>query len=433
MRATTCQTPTDPKDVPYPPFWIVTPKPLSAEPGMHRFVWDFHVGDPDGPLAAPGTYVVRLSLGGSTYSQHLVLRRDPRIAATDADLIAQTTLALEVEALGKRVALARADAKTLRAANPAAVPRIDAIVGAAHARDPDDSTDAGGAVPSATLRSDAGLLESWKRRSKVPTRVRRRTSAARGSRSPRERNARSRRSTRFVAACKSGDDGAPRRTRALLGIALPLPAGSADESAIGAHGAVATDQRLASETGIRVLRAGGNAVDAAVAIGYTLAVTFPEAGNLGGGGFMLVRLANRDAHFIDFRETAPAAATAHMYLDAHGNVVPDASVVGPLSAGVPGSVAGLEYARAKYGTQPRHELMRDALAYAERGFPTERCGCEGARARAETLSSVSEQALRYSPPAATRLRRERCCGNPTSPERCSRIDAEGAARVLHGR
>jgi len=155
----------------------------------------------------------------------------------------------------------------------------------------------------------------------------------------------------------------------LLGSSLPLPAVSADERAIGARGAVATDQRLASATGIRVLRAGGNAVDAAVAIGYTLAVTFPEAGNLGGGGFMLVRLANGDAHFIDFRETAPAAATANMYLDAHGDVVPDASVVGPLSAGVPGSVAGLEYARAKYGTLSRHELIRDALAYAERGFP----------------------------------------------------------------
>jgi gamma-glutamyltranspeptidase/glutathione hydrolase len=170
----------------------------------------------------------------------------------------------------------------------------------------------------------------------------------------------------------------------LLCVALPLPAGSADESAIGAHGAVATDQRLASETGIRVLRAGGNAVDAAVAIGYTLAVTFPEAGNLGGGGFMLVRLANGGTHFIDFREMAPAAARANMYLDAHGNVVPDASVVGPLSAGVPGSVAGFEYARDKYGTLSRHELMRDALEYAERGFPLSATDAK-ALARGRTL------------------------------------------------
>ena len=151
-------TPTDPKDVPFPPFWIVTPKPPSAAPGMHRFVWDFHVGDADGPLAAPGTYVVRLSLGGKTYSQHLLLRRDPRIAATDADLIAQTTLALQVEALAKRVERARSDAKGLRAANPAAASRIDAIAGAVRSRDPDDSTDAGGAAPTATLRTDANLL-----------------------------------------------------------------------------------------------------------------------------------------------------------------------------------------------------------------------------------------------------------------------------------
>jgi gamma-glutamyltranspeptidase/glutathione hydrolase len=217
----------------------------------------------------------------------------------------------------------------------------------------------------------------------------------------------------------------------LLGIALPLPAGSADESAIGAHGAVATDQRLASETGIRVLRAGGNAVDAAVAIGYTLAVTFPEAGNLGGGGFMLVRLANRDAHFIDFRETAPAAATAHMYLDAHGNVVPDASVVGPLSAGVPGSVAGLEYARAKYGTQPRHELMRDALAYAERGFPL-------SDADAKTLARGRKLLLRFPTTAAiftaggdtfaagTMFRQ------PDLDRTLRRIDAEGAAGFYTG-
>jgi gamma-glutamyltranspeptidase/glutathione hydrolase len=217
----------------------------------------------------------------------------------------------------------------------------------------------------------------------------------------------------------------------LLGIALPLPAGSADESAIGVHGAVATDQGLASETGIRVLRAGGNAVDAAVAIGYTLAVTFPEAGNLGGGGFMLVRLANGDAHFIDFRETAPAAATAHMYLDAHGNVVPDASVVGPLSAGVPGSVAGLEYARAKYGSRPRHELIRDALAYADRGFPL-------SDADAKTLARGRKLLLRFPTTAAiftaggdtfaagTMLRQ------PDLARTLRRIDAEGAAGFYTG-
>ena len=146
------------------------------------------------------------------------------------------------------------------------------------------------------------------------------------------------------------------------------PAPRLETTATGAHGAVATDQRLASETGLRILRRGGNAVDAAVAIGYTLAVTYPAAGNLGGGGFMLVRFAKGDSHFIDFRETAPSAATAGMYLDAAGDVAPGRSTVGPLSAGVPGSVAGLEYARSKYGSLSRHELIRDAIDDAEGGF-----------------------------------------------------------------
>jgi gamma-glutamyltranspeptidase/glutathione hydrolase len=217
----------------------------------------------------------------------------------------------------------------------------------------------------------------------------------------------------------------------LLGIALPLPAGSADESAVGARGAVATDQRLASETGIRILRAGGNAVDAAVAIGYTLAVTFPEAGNLGGGGFMLVRSANGSAHFIDFRETAPGAATANMYLDANGAVVPDASVVGPLSAGVPGSVAGLEYARATYGTLSRHVLIRDALAYAERGFAL-------SDADARTLARGQKLFLRFPATAAifTAGGKTFAAGatlrQPDLARTLQRIDAEGARGFYMG-
>jgi gamma-glutamyltranspeptidase/glutathione hydrolase len=167
-----------------------------------------------------------------------------------------------------------------------------------------------------------------------------------------------------------------------------LPAAAAspalENTATGMHGAVATDQHLATETGIRILREGGNAVDAAVAIGYTLAATYPDAGNLGGGGFMLVRFADGGAHFIDFRETAPAAATRDMYLDAHGNAVPERSIVGALSAGVPGSVAGLEYARERFGTLPRHELLRDAIAYAANGF-TFTAGDAATFARANAL------------------------------------------------
>jgi gamma-glutamyltranspeptidase/glutathione hydrolase len=139
-------------------------------------------------------------------------------------------------------------------------------------------------------------------------------------------------------------------------------------TATGPHGAVATDQRLATQTGLRILREGGNAVDAAIAIGYTLAVTFPAAGNLGGGGFMLIRFAGGGSHFIDFRETAPAEARPNMYLDRRGREIPDLSIAGPLAAGVPGSVAGLEYARARYATLARSDLIRDAIGYASNGF-----------------------------------------------------------------
>ena len=97
-----------------------------------------------------------------------------------------------------------------------------------------------------------------------------------------------------------------------------------------------------------MMKAGGNAVDAAVAVGFSLAVVHPQAGNLGGGGFMLIRFADGATRFIDYREKAPAAATANMYLDAQGNVIEDASTIGYKAIGVPGSVAGMVYAEKKY-------------------------------------------------------------------------------------
>jgi gamma-glutamyltranspeptidase/glutathione hydrolase len=138
-------------------------------------------------------------------------------------------------------------------------------------------------------------------------------------------------------------------------------------TARGRSFAIATDQHLASATGARVLRDGGNAVDAAVAIGYALAATYPAAGNLGGGGFMLIHLKNGTSHFIDFREVAPAAARADMYLDPDGRPDAERSTVGALSAGVPGTVAGLEYARTRYGTFSRETLIAPAIAFAD-GF-----------------------------------------------------------------
>src|SRR5436309_302478 len=116
------------------------------------------------------------------------------------------------------------------------------------------------------------------------------------------------------------------------------------------HGMVVTAHQLATKVGVDILKKGGNAVDAAVAVGYALAVVYPAAGNLGGGGFMTLQLADGRKTFLDFREKAPLAATANMYLDASGNVVKGLSTNGYLAVGVPGSVAGMEAARAKYGT-----------------------------------------------------------------------------------
>jgi len=134
------------------------------------------------------------------------------------------------------------------------------------------------------------------------------------------------------------------------------------------HGMVVTAQHLATEVGVDVLKKGGNAVDAAVAVGYTLAVVYPAAGNLGGGGFMTIQLADGRKTFLDFREKAPLAATANMYLDAAGNVVKGSTTTGHLAVGVPGSVSGLETALAKYGTMKRAELIAPAIRYAEQGF-----------------------------------------------------------------
>ncbi len=143
--------------------------------------------------------------------------------------------------------------------------------------------------------------------------------------------------------------------------AVPAPDGAE-------HGMVVSAHRLASKAGVDVLRRGGNAVDAAIATAYALAVTFPEAGNLGGGGFMLIRMSDGRESFIDFRETAPAAATRSMYLDALGKPVPLHSTRGHLSVAVPATVAGLELAREKFGTRPRTELVSPAIALAARGF-----------------------------------------------------------------
>jgi gamma-glutamyltranspeptidase/glutathione hydrolase len=134
------------------------------------------------------------------------------------------------------------------------------------------------------------------------------------------------------------------------------------------HAMVVSVHHLAADAGVEIMREGGNAIDAAVATGFALAVVHPAAGNIGGGGFMLIRLHTGKATFIDYREKAPRAATADMYLDAAGNVIPDLSTVGYKSIGVPGSVAGMAYAEKKYGRLDLKRVMQPAIALARDGF-----------------------------------------------------------------
>ena len=159
----------------------------------------------------------------------------------------------------------------------------------------------------------------------------------------------------------------------LLGLAgAGREAAAASAAPVAAkNGMVVTAQHLATEAGVEVLRKGGNAIDAAVAVGYALAVVYPAAGNLGGGGFMTLQLADGKKTFFDFREKAPLAATPNMYLDAAGNVVRQSTTTGHLAVAVPGTVAGLEAALAKYGTMKRAELIAPAIRFAEQGFVLE--------------------------------------------------------------
>jgi gamma-glutamyltranspeptidase/glutathione hydrolase len=136
-------------------------------------------------------------------------------------------------------------------------------------------------------------------------------------------------------------------------------------------GMVVSDESSASAAGVKILKSGGNAVDAAVAIAFALAVVEPEAGNIGGGGFMLVRLKNGQSHFVDYRETAPKNSSRDMYTQGDAAKEKDASLVGWKSVGVPGTVAGLALALKTYGTKKLPEVMAPAIDLAEKGFPVD--------------------------------------------------------------
>ncbi len=150
---------------------------------------------------------------------------------------------------------------------------------------------------------------------------------------------------------------------------------------VARNGMVATEQELASKIGLDILKAGGNAVDAAVGIGFALAVALPNAGNLGGGGFMVVHDARTGKNIaLDFREMAPAGASRDMYLDANGKVVDGKSLYTHYAIGVPGTVAGMEHALKSWGTMPLAKVVAPAAALAAKGFPV-----------SETLAKILQQ------------------------------------------
>ncbi len=171
-----------------------------------------------------------------------------------------------------------------------------------------------------------------------------------------------------------------RSLRSSLRILIHLTLGSALVAAVpqiqaasfrpekSSGGAVIATSKFATEAGMQVLRSGGNAIDAAVCVGFTMAATHPVAGNLGGGGFAIIRMADSRLFSLDFREIAPGKASRTMYLDAAGKVVPKLSLDGYLAAGVPGTVAGMGAMRDRFGTKPLAQLMKPAIDFAEKGF-----------------------------------------------------------------
>lgn len=146
---------------------------------------------------------------------------------------------------------------------------------------------------------------------------------------------------------------------------------SSSFSQVYESGAVSSTHRLATEAGVDIMRRGGNAIDASVGVGFVLAVVYPQAGNIGGGGFMVIHLKDGNNTSIDYREKAPLLASRNMFLDANGEIVKGLSTVGCLAAGVPGSVAGMLYALEKYGTMDRASILKYAIDIADTGFVIE--------------------------------------------------------------
>ena len=175
----------------------------------------------------------------------------------------------------------------------------------------------------------------------------------------------------------------------VVSLCLIAPPANAHEPVFARKGMVVAQEPLAADVGIAVLKSGGNAVDAAVAVGFALAVTHPFAGNIGGGGFMLIRMADGRTTFVDFREKAPLKSSRDMYLDAEGKLTRD-SLVGWRAAGVPGTVRGLELAQKKYGKQSWAELLQPAIELASKGFAVSHALMQSLHASAGNLSQFPD-------------------------------------------
>lgn len=222
--------------------------------------------------------------------------------------------------------------------------------------------------------------------------------------------------------------GTPARACLLVGCAWSLVVGpvanAASVTPVAAEkGMVVSAQHLATEVGVDILKHGGSAIDAAVAVGYALAVVYPAAGNLGGGGFMTIWFADGRKTFLDFREKAPRAARRDMYLDKDGNILKGLSTTGWLAVGVPGTVSGLEYARKKYGTMTLKSLIEPAIKLAEDGFTLE-------QGDVDKLASATEDLRRF--PATTEIFLNK--GQPfVAGQRLVQPDLAGTLRLIRKR
>ena len=199
-----------------------------------------------------------------------------------------------------------------------------------------------------------------------------------------------------LAGCTTAQQAGPAPQDYRAGVPASWPFPLDVTPAVAPNAMVATDAPLATGVGVQVLRDGGNAVDAAVATAFALAVVYPEAGNIGGGGFMVTRMADGTSAALDFREKAPLAATRDMYLDAQGNLT-DHSVIGHLASGVPGAVMGLWEAHRRFGTRPWADLLAPAITLARDGFVVDSALAGSIRGAADRLARFTGSAALFLP------------------------------------